>query len=95
MKTSTPAPNTEAVEALKALLERARSGQIVRVVYLPLALAGAVLASGCAQNTIYKDPTTGQVQQCTTNVPPTLPLIAQADIDKCGKTFESMGWKKQ
>lgn len=59
------------------------------------ALLLALAMAGCAQNAIYRDPATGQVQQCTTNVPPTLPLIAQADIDKCAKTFERMGWQKQ
>jgi hypothetical protein len=58
-------------------------------------IATAALLSACAQSAIYKHPQTGQVQQCTTNIPPTLPLLAQADIDKCGKTFEGMGWQKQ
>lgn len=59
------------------------------------ALAFILMLTACAQQAIYMDPKTGQVQQCTSNVPPTLPLLAQADIDKCGKTLEGMGWKKQ
>ena len=60
----------------------------ISVVIVSLSLAG------CASTAIYQDPKTGQVQQCTTNVPPTLPLIAQQDIDKCAQAFEAMGWKK-
>jgi hypothetical protein len=59
------------------------------------ALLAVLALSACAQSAIYKDPATGQVQQCTSNIPPTLPALAQADIDKCGKVFEGMGWKKQ
>ena len=59
------------------------------------ALAFILMLTACAQPAIWKDPVSGQVQQCTTNIPPTLPVLAQSDIDKCGETFKAMGWKKQ
>lgn len=61
-----------------------------RIIIAALALAG------CAQSAVYKDPATGQVQQCTANnIPATLPLLAQSEIDKCAAALERAGWKKQ
>lgn len=60
-----------------------------------LAIATALTLMGCAQNAMWVNPQTGQVQQCTSTMPATLPLLAQSDIDKCGEALERMGWKKQ
>lgn len=51
--------------------------------------------TACATPSVYQDPKTGQVQQCIATTPGVFPIIAQNEIDNCGKAYERMGWKRQ
>jgi hypothetical protein len=55
----------------------------------------AIILVGCAVPTVYQDPKTGNVAQCTASTPGVFPIIAQGEINSCSAAYERMGWQRR
>lgn len=64
----------------------------MRVAFLTVLVAAV---AGCAVPTVYQDPKTGNIAQCTAATPGIFPIIAQGEINSCSAAYERMGWQRR